>query len=69
MGDEGIVAWVAQIGEPLLVNDVRSEPKYVLYEDLKDTSASWQYPLKLAVRFSVCLISKAMRWMLSVKPI
>jgi nitrate/nitrite-specific signal transduction histidine kinase len=50
MGDEGIVAWVAQIGEPLLVNDVRSEPKYVPVEDLKDTQSELAVPVKIGTK-------------------
>ena len=34
MGEEGIVAWVAQTGEPLLVNDVTKEPRYSFIEEL-----------------------------------
>jgi nitrate/nitrite-specific signal transduction histidine kinase len=50
MGDEGIVAWVAQIGEPLLVNDVRNEPKYVPVEDLKDTQSELAVPVKIGTK-------------------
>lgn len=39
MGEEGIVAWVAQTGEPLLVNDVSNEPKYQFIEELSGTKA------------------------------
>ncbi len=37
MGEEGIVAWVAQTGEPLLVNDVSNEPRYRFIEELSGT--------------------------------
>ncbi len=50
IGDEGIVAWVAQIGEPLLVNNVRSEPKYVPVEDLKDTQSELAVPVKIGTK-------------------
>lgn len=47
LGEEGIVAWVAQIGEPLLVNDVRKEPKYHFIEELRDTRAELAVPVKI----------------------
>ena len=46
MGDEGIVAWVAQTGEPLLVNDVSHEPRYQFIEELGTTKAE----LAVAIR-------------------
>jgi len=39
MGEEGVVAWVAQTGEPLLVNDVSSEPRYHFIEELSGTKS------------------------------
>ncbi len=33
IGSEGIVGWVAATGEPLLVNDVSQEPRFVPYPD------------------------------------
>lgn len=39
MGEEGIVAWVAQTGEPLLVNDVSNEPRYHFIEELSGTKS------------------------------
>jgi signal transduction histidine kinase len=46
MGDEGIVAWVAQTGEPLLANDVNKDPRYRFIEELSTTKSE----LAVAVR-------------------
>lgn len=46
MGEEGIVAWVAQTGEPLLVNDVSNEPRYCFIEELSGTRSE----LAVAIR-------------------
>ena len=46
MGEEGIVAWVAQTGEPLLVNDVSKEPRYSFIEELSAINSE----LAVAVR-------------------
>ena len=47
MAEEGIVAWVAQTGEPLLVNDVSNEPRYQFIEKLSTTKSE----LAVAIRF------------------
>ncbi|MDH4138360.1 MAG: GAF domain-containing protein, partial [Anaerolineae bacterium] len=47
IGQEGIVGWVAHSGEPLLVNDVRCEPKYYFAEQAKDTRSELAVPIKL----------------------
>ncbi|MFC1845871.1 histidine kinase [Chloroflexota bacterium] len=46
MGDEGIVAWVSQTGEPLLANDVSQDPRYRFIEELSTTKSE----LAVAVR-------------------
>ena len=46
MAEEGIVAWVAQTGEPLLVNDVSNEPRYQFIEELSSTKSE----LAIAIR-------------------
>ena len=46
MGEEGLVAWVAQTGEPLLVNDVSNEPRYRFVEELSGTKSE----LAVAIR-------------------
>lgn len=47
MGEEGIVGWVAQTGEPLLANDVTKEPKYQFVEELSDTKSELAVPIKV----------------------
>lgn len=47
MGDEGIVAWVAQTGEPLLVNDVSKEPRYKFVENLSTTKSELAVAVKI----------------------
>ena len=43
VGQEGIIGWVAQHGEPMLVNDVAQEPRYIPDDPrlLPDTRANW----------------------------
>ncbi len=43
---EGITGWVFRHGEPLLVNDVSTEPRYVLYEGRPDTRSELAVPIK-----------------------
>lgn len=50
LGDEGMVAWVAKTGEPLLVNDVSNEPKYIVVEELKDTKSELAVPVKIGTK-------------------
>lgn len=47
IGREGIIGWVAQHGEPLLVNDVSIEPRYIPDDPrlLPDTRAELAVPL------------------------
>jgi signal transduction histidine kinase len=47
MGEEGIVAWVANTGEPLLANDVTKEPKYQFVRELSDTKSELAVPVKI----------------------
>ncbi|MDQ1301264.1 MAG: phosphoserine phosphatase RsbU/P [Chloroflexota bacterium] len=48
IGVEGIIGWVAQRGEPLLVNDVALEPRYIPDDPrlLPDTRAELAVPLR-----------------------
>lgn len=48
IGVEGIIGWVAQHGEPLLVNDVAQEPRYIPDDPrlLPDTRAELAVPLR-----------------------
>jgi signal transduction histidine kinase len=45
--EEGIVGWVAKHGQPLLVQDVSQEPRFVPSEMLPHTQAELAVPLKL----------------------
>lgn len=49
IGQEGIIGWVAQHGEPLLANDVSQEPRYIPDDPrlLPDTRAELAVPLVL----------------------
>ena len=42
---EGIVAWIAATGEPLLVNDVTSDPRYFATPALPDTRSELGVPI------------------------
>jgi nitrate/nitrite-specific signal transduction histidine kinase len=46
VGDEGITGWVAGSGEPLLVPDVRREPRYIEMQD-SGTCSELAVPIKL----------------------
>ena len=43
--DRGIVGWVAQHGQPLLANDVRTEPRFHTAEHLPDTRSELAVPI------------------------
>jgi nitrate/nitrite-specific signal transduction histidine kinase len=45
--EEGIVGWVAQAGEPILVNDVSENPRYRSVEALRDTKSELAVPVKI----------------------
>ncbi len=47
IGVEGITGWVAKTGEPLLVNDVSKEPRYLQIEELTDTKSELAVPIKI----------------------
>lgn len=47
IGDEGIIGWVAQAGQPVLCNDVAQDPRYLPHELLPETRAELAIPLKL----------------------
>jgi len=44
---EGIVGWVVQRDEPLVVSDVSKEPKYLFVEALADTRSELAVPIKI----------------------
>jgi GAF domain-containing protein len=46
IGEQGIAGWVAQAGEPLLVNDVTKDIRYHLVEELSDTRSELTVPIK-----------------------
>jgi len=46
IGQQGITGWVAQAGEPSLVNDVTKDPRYYLVEELKDARSELAVPIK-----------------------
>lgn len=50
MGEEGVVAWVAKTGEPLLANDVAHEPHYSYIEELNETKSELAVPIKIGER-------------------
>ena len=47
---EGIIAWVAEAGKPLLANDVSTEPRYRWADVLPATKAELAVPLKVEKR-------------------
>jgi PAS domain S-box-containing protein len=47
IGKQGIVGWVAGHGEPLLVQDISHEPRFVPNQALSDTRSELAVPLKL----------------------
>jgi GAF domain-containing protein len=46
IGQQGITGWVAQAGEPFLVNDVTKDPHYHLVEELSDTRSELAVPIR-----------------------
>ena len=49
VGGEGITAWVAATGEPLLAPDVSQEPQFLFLPDAAETRSELAVPLKLAL--------------------
>ena len=47
ISEEGITGWAAKTGEPLLVNDVSKEPRYLFVEELADTRSELVVPIKI----------------------
>lgn len=47
LGEEGMIGWVSQNGEPLLANDVTHEPFYLPNESLPETKSELVVPLKV----------------------
>jgi nitrate/nitrite-specific signal transduction histidine kinase len=47
IGGEGITAWVASTGEPLLAPDVSQEPRYLLFNNSPETRSELAVPLKI----------------------
>lgn len=47
IGQQGVTGWVVEHGEPLLVQDVSQEPRFVPNQVLPDTQAELAVPLKL----------------------
>jgi NtrC-family two-component system sensor histidine kinase KinB len=50
VGEEGIVGWVAGRGEPAVVPDVASDPRYKSHPALPDIQSEMAVPLKVAGR-------------------
>lgn len=48
IGGQGIAAWVAQSGQPLLSNDVSQEPRYISHKLLPETRAELALPLQVS---------------------
>lgn len=44
---QGIIGWVAQTGQPLLVPDVAAEPRFLFYPPLPDTRAELAVPIRI----------------------
>ncbi|MGB3903932.1 MAG: GAF domain-containing protein [Anaerolineae bacterium] len=47
IGEEGVIGWVAQSGQPLIANDVDREPRYHFHPALADTSSELAVPIRL----------------------
>ena len=47
LGEEGIIQWVALSGNPLLINDVSKEPRFLYCDVLKDTLSELTLPIML----------------------
>lgn len=50
IGEQGIIGWVAKSGQPLLVNDVSQEPRYMPHDALPATQSELAVPLKIGQR-------------------
>jgi K+-sensing histidine kinase KdpD len=50
LGQDGIVGWVAAVGEALLANDVCREPRFLAYPGLPDTAAEVAMPIRWGER-------------------
>jgi diguanylate cyclase (GGDEF)-like protein/PAS domain S-box-containing protein len=50
IGEEGMIGWVADMGEPLLANDVSQEPRYLPDNLLLETKSELAVPLKVGER-------------------
>jgi GAF domain-containing protein/signal transduction histidine kinase len=50
VGEQGIIGWVAGSGQPLLVNDVSREPRYVPHDALPSIRSELAVPLKIGQR-------------------
>jgi nitrate/nitrite-specific signal transduction histidine kinase len=48
VGEQGITAWVAANGRPLLVNDVTKDDRYLIYDEASETRAELAVPLMTA---------------------
>jgi Nif-specific regulatory protein len=46
-GGPGITSWAALKGEPLLINDVQKDPRFIYVEELKHTKSELAIPIKL----------------------
>ena len=46
LGAQGITAWVAATGEPILAPDVRQEPRYTFWSEAGETRSELTVPLK-----------------------
>jgi nitrate/nitrite-specific signal transduction histidine kinase len=46
LGGQGVTAWVAATGEPLLVPDVEKEPRYLFWPQVAETRSELAVPLK-----------------------
>ena len=46
VGGQGITAWVAEHGEPLLVNDVASDPRYLVWPAAQETRSELAVPVR-----------------------
>lgn len=47
VGGQGINGWVAGAGQPLMVNDVSKEARYMMLPELKETAAELTVPIRL----------------------
>jgi Nif-specific regulatory protein len=47
MGGPGITSWAALKGEPLLINDVQKDPRFIYVEELRHTKSELAIPIKL----------------------